>query len=139
MLNGEKFEKEIERVGFDFAITKNKEIISCDNCNNCIFDGAKPTCTHAKIRWLLEEYKDPILNEEEKKILNKLIEVNREIVNTDILFVEKLDSTNTHCKCFLYLMFENRNSCETITFDSDLIFTRMKSNKQYSLKDLGLC
>ena len=29
MLNGEKFKKEIERVGYDFALTKNKELGLC--------------------------------------------------------------------------------------------------------------
>lgn len=139
MLNREKFEKEIERVGYDFAITKNKEIISCDKCTNCIFDGASPTCTHAKIRWLLEEWKETILNEKEKEILIKLIETNKAIYNTDVLFVEKLSTTNNFSKCYLYIMFENRNSSETLTFYSDTIFSRMELNKQYSLKDLGLC
>ena len=62
MLNGEKFKKEIERAGYDFALTKNKEFTSCGKCSNCIFDKSSPTCTSAKIKWLLEEYKEPLLS-----------------------------------------------------------------------------
>lgn len=137
MKNIEKYEKEIRKYNGRFAVTKEGQVVDCSgyDCNDCLF---LKGCTKLKMEWLMEEYKDPILNEKEKEILIKLIETNKAIYNTDVLFVEKLSTTNNFSKCYLYIMFENRNSSETITFYSDTIFSRMELNKHYTLKDLGL-
>ena len=72
MLNAEKFKKEIESFDYMFAVVENK-VVSCanlDTCENCEF---KARCGGGKIKWLLEEYKEPILNEEGKEFLKQLI------------------------------------------------------------------
>lgn len=137
MKNIEKyFNKLVELDSTAIGLVDGKiEVCAKINCDECEFK-----CSYANFYgWLASEYKEPILNEKEKEILIKLIETNKAIYNTDVLFVEKLSTTNNFSKCYLYIMFENRNSSETITFYSDTIFSRMELNKQYTLKDLGLC
>ena len=144
MLNIEKYKDEIKA-----EINKDKTLGCVVNKlmgNTC---DDYPKCNHCYLKvfdWLLEEYKCPtlddkgsILNEEEKKILNGLIEVNKELGNSKFLYVSKLSTNDNYSKCYLYFAFENCNICDTITFYSDTIFSRMEINKQYSLEELGLC
>lgn len=142
MLNIEKYEKEIIDIGLnDFGCTKDNEIKRCADihCCDCIFCDNRRCSIRKTIEWLASEYKDSILNEEEKKILNDLIEANKKLTNSKFLYVTKLSTNNNYSKCYLYLTFENCNICDTVAFYSDTIFKRMETNKQYSLEDLGLC
>lgn len=142
MLNIEKYEKEIIDIGLsNFGYTKDNKIKRCADicCSDCIFWDNRMCSSRKTVEWLASEYKDPILNEEEKKILNGLIEVNKELGNSKFLYVAKLSANDNYSKCYLYFAFENGNICDTVTFYSDTIFSRMEINKQYSLEDLGLC
>lgn len=142
MLNIEKYEKEIIDIGLnDFGCTKDNEVKRCAdiNCCDCIFYDNRRCSSRKIVEWLASEYKCSILNEEEKKILNDLIEVNKKLTNSKFLYVTKLPTNNNYSKCYLYLTFENCNICDTVAFYSDTIFSRMEINKQYSLEDLGLC
>lgn len=138
MLNIEKYKDEIkaelEKYKTLGCVVNKLMGNTCDDypkCNDCYLK---------VLDWLLEEYKEPILNEEEKKILNDLIEVNKKLTNSKFLYVTKLfTNNNNYCKCYLYLTFENCNICDTVAFYSDTIFKRMETNKQYSLEELGLC
>ena len=142
MLNIEKYEKEIIDIGLNtFGYTKDTGVKRCDDihCCDCIFCDNRRCSSRKIIEWLASEYKPSILNEEEKKILNDLIEVNKKLTNSKFLYVTKLP-TNSMCDiCYLCLTFEYSNVCDTVTFYSDTIFKRMETNKHYSLKDLGLC
>lgn len=136
MLNIEKYKKEISDIGLNtFGYTKDTGVKRCD----CIFCDNRRCSTYKIAEWLSSKYKEPILNEEEKKILNDLIEVNKKLTNSKFLYVTKLFTNNNYSKCYLYLTFENCNVCDTVAFYSDSIFKRMKANKQYSLEELGLC
>ena len=142
MLNIEKYEKEI--IDFDlngFGYTKDNEIKRCAdiNCCDCIFCDNRMCSTRKIVEWLASEYKPSILNEEEKKILNDLIEVNKKLTNSKFLYVTKLPTNNICSKCYLYLTLEYCNICDTVAFYTDTIFKRMETNKQYSLEELGLC
>ena len=142
MLNVEKFKKEISDIGLNsFGCTKDIEIKRCGDihCSDCIFCDNRKCSSRKTIEWLASEYKEPILNEEEKKILNDLIEVNKKLINSKFLYVTKLNTTNNYSKCYLYLTFEKYTMCSTVTFYSDTIFSKMEFNKDYSLEDLGLC
>lgn len=66
-------------------------------------------------------------------------QVNKKVSNMNLLYVTKIPTINNYSKCYLKFNFEKCNTCDTVTFYSDIIFTRMKVNKQYSLEDLGLC
>lgn len=69
MINAEKFRKEIlENLNKDPLISVNKhnnEIEECtaDNCLKCLFNVMRgnKSCFSAMLRWLLSEYKEPIM------------------------------------------------------------------------------
>lgn len=73
MLNGEKYKEQLlkfveENHNSLFGLDKNSEPISCavSRCNNCQFGFKKSkyvegySCSAAKIKWLLSEYKEPV-------------------------------------------------------------------------------
>ena len=73
MLNGEKYKEQLlkfveENHDSLFGLNKNSEPISCvvSRCNNCQFGFKKNnyiegySCSAAKIKWLLSEYKEPV-------------------------------------------------------------------------------
>lgn len=134
MLNAEKFKKEIERLGYDFALTKNKEFIFCGKCSNCIFDKSSPTCTCAKFKWLLEEYKEPILDDIEKEYLSAVIKPFRKRIKS----IEK--SKYTRDIVFIIIAMDK---CEHIFLPCFSLYSGMykgmEINKEYTLKELGLC
>ena len=142
MLNIEKYEKEIIDIGLNsFGCTKDNEIKRCADihCCDCVFCDNRRCSSRKTIEWLASEYKEPILNEKEKEILNKLIEANRVIVNINLVYVKKVNILHDDNKCYLCFSFENSNESYTVTFNKDCIFTGMEVNKEYSLEDLGLC
>lgn len=74
MLNIEKYENELREYGTCFALTKERKPVKCDGfrCIDCAFGNG---CTIKRINWLLEEYKEPILDDKEgKEFLKQLIE-----------------------------------------------------------------
>ena len=131
-------EKEIMQYDGRFAVTKEGQVVNCSglDCKDCLF---LKGCTKLKMQWLLDEYNEPILNEEEKKILTEFIEVNKKLNNSNLLYVLKMPIICNHSKCYLCLMFENCNTSDSITFYHTTIFKRMKLDKKYTLEDLGLC
>lgn len=73
MLNAEKYKAQLlkfveENHNSLFGLDKNSEPISCavSRCNNCQFGFKKSkyvegySCSAAKIKWLLSEYKEPV-------------------------------------------------------------------------------
>ena len=73
MLKAEKYKESIKELAYSFALVKG-EIKDCQivDCESCEF-GETSGCTAKKLKWLLEEYKEPILNEEGKEFLKQLI------------------------------------------------------------------
>ena len=99
-----------------------------DNCK---------VCKQKAIEWLLSEYKEPVLDEKERKYLSEVIRPFRKIV----IGV---------CKHFFaeddkqYICISVRNDSgfsEYINlpnFNSDTMYKGMKAEKWYSLQELGL-
>ena len=137
MLNGEKFKKEIERVNYDFAVTKNKEFTSCSECSNCIFDKSSPTCTCAKIKWLLEEYKEPLLSNEAINYLMTLILPYGLNELGTIIKINLCDELKyklcVHLKDCTFTVYFQRGTELCQWFDN------LENGKYYNAKDLGLC
>lgn len=137
MLNGEKFKKEIERVGYDFSVTKNKEFTSCGKCSNCIFDKSLSTCTYAKIKWLLEEYKEPLLRGDGINYLMTLI------LPYGLNELESVIKINL-CDELKYKLCVHLKDCViTVYFQrgTELCqwFDNLENGKYYNAKELGLC
>lgn len=74
MKNWEFYEKELKRYNFGFALTDNK-IYSCSEipCCGCAFDLVLHTCDEARVKWLYQEYKEPVILTEDEKLLCKLL------------------------------------------------------------------
>ena len=135
MLNGEKFLKEIKDVDYGFALKENK-ILKCDSfegCDGCAFQGS---CRLNRIKWLLEEYKEPILTEEEKIIIKDIIKAS-EPFNKKPVYISKIEYFSTVGECFLEIKYEDDRT-STPNFKYDELFKGMELRKEYSLKELGL-
>lgn len=66
MLNVEKFKGRILKMAdadYYFSIDgRNNKIKACcvSDCTECLFNSDSGNCTHARTKWLLSEYKEPI-------------------------------------------------------------------------------
>lgn len=85
MTNFEKYKDDLIKIEGDFAFDKNtKEIVGCNtldgverriDCVDCIFNNEN--CFESdKIKWLYEEYEEPILSNDELELINVLGKIN---------------------------------------------------------------
>lgn len=65
MLNAEKYQNDIIKAGYAFAVV-NGEIISCSetDCISCSLSNPNKGCTDASIQWLLSEYEEKEIKHE---------------------------------------------------------------------------
>lgn len=134
MLNIEKYKDEIKA-----EIEKDKTLgcvvnklmgNTCDDylkCNHC----------HLKVLdWLLQEYKEPILTEEEKEYLKNVIEPFGDYVAYVIKFAtSKLDFLSI----YISVNEEKVRSFEIpLMYDLDSMFKNIKYDKRYTLEVLDL-
>lgn len=136
MLNIEKYKDEILKQvksgnTFFCAIGNVSDINTCHYCEIC-----DKKCEEKMFNWLLEEYKEPILTEEEKTYLSAVIKPFRKFV----VFLEKLESKEGWEKIAFYSLNLKSWECMTILppFQSGARFKGMELNKQYKLEKLGL-
>ena len=143
MLKAEKYKERIKELHYSFALCEG-EVKDCQivNCENCEF-GETSGCTAKKIKWLLEEYKEPLLTEKEKGYLKNVIEP----LGVEVRYIKKWKS----------IAIEENKCCYNIaiavkhpimeTWERDLMnfavtkempFNRLKLDKRYSLEELGL-
>lgn len=137
MLNGEKYKERIEELDYKFALCEG-EIEDCarTDCKNCKFN-KNGSCGKEKIKWLLEEYKEPILNKEEKIIIKDIIKAF-EPFGKKLSYISK-EQWYGHGNCY-YLDFKYENdNFGTLAFDGNDLFKGMKEDKAYTLEGLGLC
>ncbi len=142
MLNAEKYKERIKELDYRFAL-RNGKLKSCkgNRCDECTFYEGSCSCMKFINQWLLEEYKEPILTEEDKKILKDVINVFNSFKK------EIVDIRKRHiCRgCYLYINYidggEDVSSIETHTtlpFNGDKLFKGMKLDKRYTLEELEL-
>lgn len=141
MLNAEKYKDEIQKIldrGYDATLNKKtKKVVACreTNCNHCAFFTIK-SCVYEREKWLISEYKEPILTEEEKEYLSAVVKPFRKFV----VYIEKIKYIDGWEKIIFYSL--NLKSWECMTnlppFQSGTRFKGMKLNKQYKLEELGL-
>ena len=128
MLNIEKYKE---------AILNNPQtIINCcvkdltkhgDRCENC------KECKERVMKWLLEECKETILDDGEKKYLSSVIKPFRKNVS----YIEKI-----HSKVDTYDYICVRvNRCEIMffpKFEENTMYKGMELGRKYTLEELGL-
>lgn len=139
MLNIEYYADELQNYWYeDFAINKDKQVVLCEslNCKDCIFSGKG--CNNAgKFRWLLEEYKETFLNDE--AIAYLISAVNPDSLDNVITITKNQDSWtkryNIEIKMtdgLVYRYFDEDSHL-------DDLFSKLKIEHPYSMKELGLC
>lgn len=75
MKNWEFYEEEIKKYKLAFAM-KDNQMYNCAStpCEKCIFDmGESCTCDIAKVKWLYQECKEPVVLTDDEKALCKLL------------------------------------------------------------------
>lgn len=138
MLNAEKYKDEIVKVGYDFALFANKPIVACHSdeyeCDTCKFHNDFTGCRAKRIKWLLEEYKEPILSDEEKKILLDIINAIKPFTDVKPLILRGIrDTTGSN----IVLCYGDEDICLP-TF-KDTMFEKLEKDNPYGLEELGLC
>ena len=74
MKNWEFYEKELRKYRFAFAMRDNQICCCLDvACDKCAFDpDITKSCSEAKMKWLYQEHKEPVVLTEDEKSLCKL-------------------------------------------------------------------
>lgn len=73
MKNWEFYEDELKEYGLAFALMNNKICWCSDiSCDECMFYMGSQTCGEAKLKWLYQEHKEPVILTEDEKSLCKL-------------------------------------------------------------------
>ena len=138
MLNGEKFKKEIEDVDCELAKCKGKIVRCCNtNCEACDFFDKERDCAAIIVKWLLEEYKDPILDDKGKNYIKTLVSPFRV---DDIVYIVK---RNVYGELRYELIVDLVHAQMFVYFDRQSnvgeMLAKMKSDHSYNAKELGLC
>ena len=128
MLNIEKYKDEIKNYienGDDFQDTLCE--IYCNNNQDATGD-------LDVLNWLCEEYKEPILDEEEKKYLSAVIKPFRnrtEVIAKLLDCGEKREYIAVGCNTI-------QDSFSLPSFEKGTMYKGMELNKEYTLEELGL-
>lgn len=140
MLNIEKYEKELRKHGTYFALTKEGSLVDCEDiyCVDCAFNVG---CAIKRMNWLLEEYKEPILTDEEKEFIKTIISSFKE---KWLISIEWFETTITSRICiFVREKEEHDLIVESIEIPMLLLkesmFQGLEKNREYTLEELGLC
>lgn len=136
MLNIEKYREDLKEKG-EGVLECNIQFLMGKNPYGCMrFDGCH-ACRKECIEWLCSEYKDPILDDEEKEYLHAVIKPFRKFV----MGIKKLEAkANGMEKISLYSQDSQSWGCTTILppFKSGTRFKGMELGKEYTLEELGL-
>lgn len=136
MLNYDKHKEEIYKIfkdGKSLCDVSQKFLKA--QCCGCSFDEEKrANCKIKTFEWLCQEYKEPILSEEEKKILRGVIEAIKPFTDVKPLILRGIrDKT----KPYIVLCYGDEDICLP-TF-KDTMFENLELDKPYGLEELGLC
>lgn len=93
-------------------------------------------CKKAAMKWLLEEYKEPVLDDAERKYLSEVLRPFREEISTiaKYPFVENYKTKRE----YIIVRFKYRCGWSFPTFKVGTMYKGMETQKEYTLKELGL-
>lgn len=139
MKNFEKYEKEISK------LVNEDNVLPCAIATVAGIRKEKPCyrqdcegCHKKCIEWMYSEYKEKILTEEEKRIIGLMVNTLA-YFGKENLFIEIDKDRNGD---FLTVAYKGVNGSIILYpspyFDHTKMFTGMKENVEYTLKDLGL-
>ena len=141
MKNIEKYEKQIVD-----QINEYGDSLECTIANvagireekHC-YDLVCKECHNKCIEWMCSEYNEPILSDEEKKIVKAMIDFAHKcgvyVVHV-CKFQDELNGVYIHCK------FKDKENDNTDFIESPWLpknmFKRMEYDREYTLEELGL-
>ena len=148
MKNREKFYKEILDIacnGRIMAVTKDNEVVCCDNinCESCMFDslidhiGRSQACSDRLREWSESEYVEkPIITSREKNLLDVLLPSCKYIArdNNNELYIYNEKPTRRDCDWYLNDGIFCRIS--TMFFGNMFAFIKWKDEEPWSIDDL---
>ena len=85
------------------------------------------------VDWLLQDYKEPILEEDERKYLSDVIRPFRKEVAT----ISKFQTWDGSSQ-YIYISMKDTHIATLPVFPKGTMYKGMKEGKHYSLKELGL-
>ena len=90
-------------------------------------------CGERVLKWLLEEAKEPVLDDVEKEYLSAVIKPFRKM----IAYIVKAQDFDDGKQC-IRIILQNGDGMHFPYLDDDEMYKGMEVNKEYSLKELGL-
>lgn len=90
-------------------------------------------CKERFLKWLLEEYKEQVLDDAEKEYLSDVIKPFRKM----IAYIAKSQDFDDGKQC-IRIMLQNGDGMYFPYLDDDAMYKGMEVNKKYSLEELGL-
>ena len=130
MLNIEKYKdivlKNLDACSIDTLLRGNMVNGYCKGFN-C--DG----CGERVLKWLLEETKEPVLDDVEKEYLSAVIKPFRKM----IAYIVKAQDFDDGKQC-IRIILQNGDGMHFPYLDDDAMYKGMEVNKEYSLEELYL-
>lgn len=131
MLNIEKYKDNILNTHHaDLSCCVNSEILKLDCFKHC------SECKKHAMEWLLEEYKEPVLDDTERKYLSEVIRPFKNYVTG----ITKIKNEIGKGKQYIRIIV-NKCMPEYINmpyFEENTMYKGMEANKEYSLEELDL-
>ena len=128
MLNIEKYKDDI--------LNAEQSNINCcviDLLHNGVCEYNCKDCKKNIMNWLLEEYKEPILDDVEREYLSATIKPFRKM----IAYIVKAQDFDDGKQC-IRIILQNGDGMHFPYLDDDAMYKGMEVNKEYSLEELGL-
>mgnify|MGYP004646887919 CR=1 FL=1 len=127
MLNIEKYKDDIRNnPQTDMTCIVHDGILHLDCIVNC------GECKKNALKWLLEEYKEPILNEAERKYLSDVIRPFRKRV----VYICKMPGANG--REYILISTEGNDNASLPYFPGNTMYRGMECLKHYTLQELEL-
>lgn len=131
MRNIEKYKNNIAKAIDICELYQYISKIECGKYVQC--GGSCDKCYDDCIRWLAKEYKEPILDEVERKYLSDVTKPFRKKVN----FIVKMPTSEGHGEYLCICTFPHEQMFFP-TFKESTMYRGMKFKKHYTLEELGL-
>ena len=128
MLNIEKYKDDI--------LNAEQSNINCcviDLLHNGVCEYNCKDCKKSAMKWLLEEYKEPVLDDVEREYLSATIKPFRKM----IAYIVKAQDFDDGKQC-IRIILQNGDGMHFPYLDDDAMYKGMEVNKEYSLEELGL-
>lgn len=137
MLKAEKYKERIKELGYRFALC-NGELKRCKEirCDECAFYVGSGSCMRYINKWLLEEYIEPVLNDEGIEFLKHYIECN----GKKLLYIKITIKVANYYEYHLEIHLDTGLITIPFTKKSNLyeMFKNMEIGVSYTPEELGL-